>query len=75
MSSEQPDVPQWAALVRPGDTLVLDFGDPLTQRDADMIKHRLARYFDPIGVKVVLVSGVKSMVVTRPDEQAAEMGA
>lgn len=63
----QPEA-QWAATVRPGDTLVLGFDQRLTLEQLDHIRRRWKATVPD--VEIAIVSGVTSMVV-KPAESAA----
>lgn len=58
-----PLVPEWANVVRPGDTLIIGLAD--TDNVSNVAKAMQAT-MEPLGINVVVLDNVQQMVVARP---------
>lgn len=60
-----PLVPEWANVVRPGDTLIIG----LAQTDnVGNIAKAMQATMEPLGINVVVLDNVQTMVVARPKD-------
>ncbi|GAB1642548.1 hypothetical protein [Krasilnikovia sp. MM14-A1259] len=57
--------PAWAAAVRPGDTLIVALEGPRSREQVERTAKLLADEFEPIGVRVCVIDGVRQMTVVR----------
>lgn len=57
--------PSWAAVVQPGDTLIIALEGPRRREEIERTAKVLADEFEPIGVRVCVIDGVRQMTVVR----------
>jgi len=55
--------PDWAAIVRPGDVLIVGLADT---DNVQAVASGMTAHLEPIGVKVLVVDNVRQMMVARP---------
>lgn len=61
----------FAAIARPGDTLLVGFGHSLSDKDIEALRDSFRPLTDQ-GIKIGFMDQVTSMVVVRPDEEALD---
>ena len=55
--------PDWAAVVRPGDVLIVGLADT---DNVQAVAGGMQAHLEPLGVKVLVVDNVRQMMVARP---------
>lgn len=55
--------PEWAAVVRPGDVLIIGLAD---SDNVNAIAKGMQATLEPIGVNVIVLDNVRQMMVARP---------
>lgn len=58
--------PNIAAIVRPGDNLILGFNRSIAEEECAMLRDKLSTLIP--GIKIIVIDNVSSMVVHKPDE-------
>ena len=55
--------PEWAAIVRPGDVLIVGLADT---DNVQAVASGMQAHLEPLGIKVLVVDNVRQMMVARP---------
>jgi hypothetical protein len=58
-----PLVPEWANVVRPGDTLIIGLA---ATDNVNNVAKAMQATMEPLGINVVVLDNVQTMVVARP---------
>ncbi len=55
--------PDWAAVVRPGDTLIVGLAET---DNVQAVATGMQAHLEPLGIKVLVIDNVRQMMVARP---------